>query len=217
MSKSLSTEIQILVNKFNAKRYMEILKKISILIKTNENNDFLWNLSGLCFQQLNKTEEAIYSFQKSINLNQRNIAAKNNLALCHKKIKNYRKAKEILNDILKVNPYYLNAIVNLANLNNDTYYLDEALNLFEKALKINNNIPEVSSYEFSREEFNIIRSKYNRNFYSDDINNKVAGRCNYPDIKEGDIIIFPGYLDHGVSPHNSDSKRITLSCNFNFS
>ena len=56
-----------------------------------------------------------------------------------------------------------------------------------------------------------------RNFYSDDINSRVAGRCNYPDIEEGDIIIFPGYLDHGVSPHNSDSKRITLSCNFNFS
>jgi len=143
MSKSLSTEIQILVNKFNAKRYTEILKKISILIKTNKNNDFLWNLSGLCFQQINKTEEAIYSFQKSIDLNQKNIAAKNNLALCHKKIKNYKKAKEILNEILKVNPNYLNAIVNLANLNNETYYLDEALNLFETALKINNNIPEI--------------------------------------------------------------------------
>ena len=58
MSKDISTEIQILINKFNTKKYTDIIKKISILIKKHDNNNFLWNLSGLCFQKIGKNKEA---------------------------------------------------------------------------------------------------------------------------------------------------------------
>jgi hypothetical protein len=47
---------------------------------------------------------------------------------------------------------------------------------------------------------------------------KVKRLINYknvyvPDVKEGDIIFFPSNLEHGVSPHNSDVTRRTLSVN----
>ena len=38
----------------------------------------------------------------------------------------------------------------------------------------------------------------------------------YPEIQEGDVIIFPSYLLHGVRPHMSDTQRITLAINFSF-
>lgn len=40
-----------------------------------------------------------------------------------------------------------------------------------------------------------------------------SGNHIYPDIKAGDIIFLPSYLMHGVSPHVSDQKRYTFSCN----
>lgn len=35
----------------------------------------------------------------------------------------------------------------------------------------------------------------------------------YPEVKAGDIIFFPSHMMHGVSPHNSDTVRKTLSFN----
>lgn len=35
-----------------------------------------------------------------------------------------------------------------------------------------------------------------------------------PEYKEGQVIFFPGTMLHGVSPHQSDVIRKTLSCNF---
>ena len=35
----------------------------------------------------------------------------------------------------------------------------------------------------------------------------------YPDIEPGDMLFFPSYLLHGVSPHHSDEIRKTLSFN----
>ena len=36
----------------------------------------------------------------------------------------------------------------------------------------------------------------------------------FPDVQEGDIIIFPSWLHHQVEPHRSDTTRITVSANF---
>ena len=35
----------------------------------------------------------------------------------------------------------------------------------------------------------------------------------YPKVNKGDIIIFPGHMLHGVSPHRNDEVRQTLSFN----
>ena len=40
------------------------------------------------------------------------------------------------------------------------------------------------------------------------------GDCWYTSINPGDMIVFPSYLLHGVTPHNSDLTRKTLSFNF---
>ena len=36
------------------------------------------------------------------------------------------------------------------------------------------------------------------------------------DTQKGKVIMFPGWLDHGVTRHQSDTTRITMACNFNF-
>ena len=143
MSENLSQLIKILLNRFNRGEYQEVIKKIYIIFKKQKNNDFLWNLSGLCFQKLDKFEEAIFSFKRSIEINSNNLAAQNNLALTYKLLKNFHEAEIILKKIIKSKPSYINALVNLGNLKNETYYFEEALSYFHKVLKINNNLPEI--------------------------------------------------------------------------
>ena len=36
-----------------------------------------------------------------------------------------------------------------------------------------------------------------------------------PDVKQGDVIIFPSHYLHLVSPHRGTKTRITISANFN--
>ena len=46
---------------------------------------------------------------------------------------------------------------------------------------------------------------------------KEMGYSNYSfESKRGKVLIFPGWMDHGVTPHGSDSIRTTLACNFDF-
>ena len=40
------------------------------------------------------------------------------------------------------------------------------------------------------------------------------GSAVFPKIESGDIIFFPGHMLHGVTPHESDEVRITMSANF---
>lgn len=143
MEKDLNKEIQILANKYQAGEFQDVLKKSSVLLKNNSKNDILWNLSGLAFQQIGNIKKSILSFQKAIEVNPKNYAAKNNLAISLKNNKEYAEAENILNKLLEINPNYLNALVNLANLKNDTYFFDEAIKLYKKVLIIKSDMPQI--------------------------------------------------------------------------
>ena len=130
MKKNLKEEIQILINNYKLGDYSLVLKKASLLVEEYPKNDFLWNLSGLSFQQIGNHKNAIVSFQNAINSNQNNYSAKNNLAISYKSISDYAKAIELLTELIKTFPNYVNALTNLANIQNDTYFFDEAINNF---------------------------------------------------------------------------------------
>ena len=140
MPKNINNEINVLIKKFESKRFEEVINKSIILLKKND-NDFLWNLLGLSFQNLNQIKKSIDCFENAINLNQKNFSALNNLGLSHKKIKNYLEAEEYLLKSIELNPNYLNALVNLGNIKNETYFFEESIMYYEKAIKLNNKTP----------------------------------------------------------------------------
>ena len=143
MNQKLNREIQILVNRYKYGDFKEVLNKCSHLLKKNPKNDFLWNLTGLCFQRIGNHYKAITSFQNAIENNSKNISAKNNLGISYKAIREYTEAEEIFEKLLLENQNYINAIVNIGNLKKDTYYFDEAITYYEKALEIDKNLPEL--------------------------------------------------------------------------
>ena len=62
------------------------------------------------------------SFRASYFHNQNNYSAKNNLAISYKNIFNYSKAIDLLTELIKKFPKYVNAFTNLANIQNETYF-----------------------------------------------------------------------------------------------
>ena len=80
MSVDLNKEIPVLVKKFDAGMFSEVINKSIILLKKN-NNDFLWNLLGLCYQKKHQNLKSIDCFENSINLKPNNLAALNNLLI----------------------------------------------------------------------------------------------------------------------------------------
>lgn len=143
MMKNLNKEIQILINKFQVGDFKNIIEKCSLLLKKNPNNDFLWNLAGLSFQRINDHKNAILSFNKALAANSKNYSAKNNLAISFKNTKEYGRANEILTNLIKEKPDYINALVNLGNLKNDTYYFEDAITFYSKAIKLKKDLPEL--------------------------------------------------------------------------
>ena len=138
MNLDLKKEIQVLINKFKAAEYIDVVNKCLVLLKNN-NNDFLWNLLGLCYQNLFQYKKSIDCFENTIKINPKNIAALNNLGISYKNLRDYKKAEYYLTKVLEKNPNYLNAIVNLANIKNDTFYFKEAIDYYDQALKIDTN------------------------------------------------------------------------------
>ena len=140
MEINLKKEVQVLINKFKSQKYDEVINTCLALLKNN-NNDFLWNLLGMSFQNKSQYSKSISCFKNSIKLNSNNIAALNNLGISYKNLRFYQKAETYLLKILDKNPNYINALVNLGNIKNDIFYFDEAINYYKKALKIDDKNP----------------------------------------------------------------------------
>ena len=140
MNKNLEKTIKVLINKFNSGKFQEVINQGIIILK-KEDNDFLWNLIGLSFQNLNKHIDSIKCFEIAIKINPKNIASINNIGISYKVLREYKKAEEWSNKALNLNTEYVNAVFNLANIKNETYYFNEAVNLYKKAIDLEKNNP----------------------------------------------------------------------------
>ena len=140
MLKSLKEKISILIKKFEIGKFQDVINDSLVILKKND-NDFLWNLAGLSFQNIHQIEKSIKCFENALGLNPKNYSASNNLGLSYKKLKNYKKAEECFRRSIELNPKYVNAFVNLGNLKNETYFFDNAISFYNKALILNKNLP----------------------------------------------------------------------------
>ena len=142
MSKNIKNQIPIIVKKYESKRFDEVINQSLIILK-NYDNDFLWNLVGLSFQNLNNYIKSIDCFENAIKINSKNFSAYNNLGISYKKLRKYSSAEINLLKSIEINPDYINAIVNIGNVKNETYFFDDAIKYYKKAIKLNEKLPLV--------------------------------------------------------------------------
>ena len=143
MNMDANKEIEIVINRFKSGDYEFTINKVSVLLKKFPNNDMLWNLKGLSLQTIGNIKESIQCFIKSLNINPKNIAAKNNLGNSYKYANQYTLALECFEECIKKDPSYTAAIVNLANLKVIINDYEDAIKLYNEVLNSNENIESV--------------------------------------------------------------------------
>ena len=68
MSKNLKEKISVLIKKFEYGNFQDVINESLIILKKND-NDFLWNLLGLSYQNLNQIEKSIDWEKQAIEYN----------------------------------------------------------------------------------------------------------------------------------------------------
>ena len=131
---------EILVNHYNAGKYLYVIREVQNLLKKVPNNPFLMNLLGSAFQNINELEYAKEIFLRITKIDPKNISAYNNLGNVLKNQKNFSSAFEYYNKALELNSNYSKTILNLGNLNFELNKYEKAIELYKRALSIENNL-----------------------------------------------------------------------------
>ena len=135
--KKLRDRISIIVNYYKAKNFDKVISESNRLLKKNPTIDFLWNILGLTYQDLNNYTVAEKKFLVALQINTNNLSAINNLGNNYKYLYNFNKAEENFLKVLKIKPDYVSALVNYGNLKFQLNKFEESLKLLNKALTFN--------------------------------------------------------------------------------
>ncbi len=81
-------------------------------------------------------------------------------------------------------------------------------------LKLNDNHPKITFHNYTNYHAVYNTNSEIRKLYSkDNIDHSITHPFWNLNVKEGDLIIFPSYLPHGVFLQKTDDPRITISSN----
>tara|TARA_B100001093_G_scaffold365874_1_gene350668 strand:+ start:396 stop:1967 length:1572 start_codon:yes stop_codon:yes gene_type:complete len=129
-------KVKTLQNYFRAGNFKRVIEGCEILNTKVPNNSFILNLSGMAYQELEKNHKAIVFFELALKADNTNIAAMNNLANALKHTGQYVKADQIFKKIINIDPDYINAYNNYANLKSTVNDVEGAIQLYNQALVI---------------------------------------------------------------------------------
>ncbi len=133
---NLIEEIKKVHNHIKARKHKEALEKCIKLLKKFPNNSYLFNLAGLTCQQNQNIKASVSYFQRSIELDDKNLSAKNNLANSLKVMGKFDISEKLYLEVLDKNPNYVKCLNNLGNLKQQINDYSESISLYKKALKI---------------------------------------------------------------------------------
>ena len=132
----LMKEIEKVHNNIKIKKYKEAAERCNKLIRKYPNNAYLYNLAGLALQQFQRVKSSVSYFQKAIDLEPKNVAAKNNLANTLKVLGKFDLAEKLYNEVLKLEPNHLKCLNNYANLKSHLTDYKGAIEFYNKALQV---------------------------------------------------------------------------------
>ena len=115
----LQSQLVILINLYNSKNYHEAVRKGKILIKKFPNQIIFYNATALSLASINKHSEGLKILKDALDLQPNNIHVLNNIGLINQNIQNIKIAREYFQRALTLNKNFIEALVNLGNLELD--------------------------------------------------------------------------------------------------
>ncbi len=216
------------VKLINNRSYKEALECLKDIVSENKNDPKILNLYGIVQLQLNKINEAINSFERTILLDKKFIQGYNNLGNVYVKSGKLRKAVEMYNKVLSLKPDYPAGFNNLASAQSDLGELEDSIKNYENALKhdpnhvsAKNNIIQVLTFYSPKNTSENVFTKSNSELQQIEIPYKESS-----EISDEDVILFYKKCKEIVDKNFKDfdfhlsqiwrSNTINLGCNRHF-
>ena len=126
-----------LITLYESKKYLELINKINILLKSIPKEPFLYNLLGMTNYQLNKIKQSMDNYYEAIKLNPKYGDVYNNIGVIfHDKgeldqaLINFKKAVTLKEKSTQ-------SIFNIARIYHEKGMIDESIKFYSQALTIN--------------------------------------------------------------------------------
>ena len=129
-------EINSVIALYSNGQIQEALGAVETLIKSYPNEPLLYNISGVCYKEIGKLDEAVKSFKKALTIKSDYAEVHYNLGVTLQELGQQDAAVKSYEKALAIKPDYANACNNLGNILKDLGQLDAAVNNFEKAIAI---------------------------------------------------------------------------------
>ena len=117
--KKLENQINIIKNKLRAEKFDEVIRDAKSLIKKFSNQQILYNILSLAYQQKGENDKSIDLLTNALKKSPKNIFFLNNMGASYYNKKNLVEAEYYFKRALEINPNYINTLNNLGNLKKD--------------------------------------------------------------------------------------------------
>ena len=121
----------------------EIIKRSSILIKKYPQIQVFYNFLGSSLEKKNRIYEAEIVYKKSLEVDPKNIFVLVNLGRIYRLINDYKRSDDFLKQALDLEPENLFAQLNYGELKVEQNNFEEAISIFEKIYKKNQNFQNI--------------------------------------------------------------------------
>ena len=141
----LKTEFRKILQHYRQRNLHLALEKSEKFLKKFGDHAEIYNLKGLCYEAQNQKEKAITNYKKVLSIDPQNLPGLVNLGNVNKDLKNFDIAEKCYLQVIRINPNYVKAYSNYANLLSKTNRTDESVNYYKKALELfykTNNDPK---------------------------------------------------------------------------
>lgn len=134
--------IEIVSHLFEAGRIKDAMARLVLAIEKHAGNPILWYYQGRCLQSMGRPEEALHSFRKSVELNDKYAAGFVEIGLTLNNLGKHVEAIANLDRALEIDITFESAWINKGFAHEQMGDTDAALRCYEKALAQNSDCVE---------------------------------------------------------------------------
>jgi len=135
----LEKKIQLTVNLFSSKKYLEAQKNAEKIISTHPRIVFLYNILGLILTEKKEIDDAIKIFKKGLSINPNHAMIYNNLATAHKLNDNYEDSEKYYKKSIEIDRNIPETYNNLGNLYIHLNKHEKGINSYKQSIIVNKN------------------------------------------------------------------------------
>ncbi|MDC3184969.1 sulfotransferase [Candidatus Pelagibacter sp.] len=132
----LKTEFRKILQHYRQKNFHLTIEKSDKFLKKFGDYAEIYNLKGLCYEAQNQKEKAVTNYQKVLSIDPQSLPSLVNLGNVNKDLKNFDIAERYYLQVIKINPNYIKAYSNYANLLSKTNRTDESIKNYKKSLEL---------------------------------------------------------------------------------